>query len=731
MIIQCSACHKSETESPFSKRQRKKALQGGTRGGAEEDPPHNAKCKACIDAAATTTGQRLEQKDSSLQHHPPPLEEKVHEASSPSSSGIAAAAPGGDDENTRTPFLLTDRIPRRRRPEAAVNLHTTNTSSDDDDDDDDEPETSLDAIKRQVLGRPFQAETPQTTTPGPDEELQQVYQLMRVHQPSNHHGTPTDTASTPSSNLQAQQQPPLERITSALLPELTCPICRDIFWPPTTLPCGHSFCIDCLTWWTEKSTTTTSSSTSTCPSCRQVISNKKTNNHKFAPNQALQQCCKALFPHDVARKLEARQRNTKGERGGAHSKGYEVLSPLHEEDWHSIKITRTTRMHSTSTANNPSSSMIQTRRNIVLDADDQRMQLALALYHAPTFSPITGPRGGGGGGGHRLVVHLCLLCMEEDEATDSGFATLVDQHNVEDEHFICTQESRFGHSHWQVSSSNSSSSSILQPMARVLPTIRPPGIVEIVVGDEEEDRRLILPGDDGNSSILTITHEDTGASLQMDITSLQNRATGGDGGGQQVVQMDDYEEDDDDDTRGEDLLYHRTISYDSTARSRSSALVYDQMDRDDEEDEDDENEFEDDGFLVNEDDDEDDDDNDACQVCGTDNGSILMICDGGRHMEGCGRSYHAACVHRSSIPEGDWICTECAQSGGIATENDRGHEFAVIASRKVVGLALQDDDDSDDDDEEVAFVGSTKNNHQKKNKRRRVLEDSDEDDDSN
>jgi len=70
----------------------------------------------------------------------------------------------------------------------------------------------------------------------------------------------------PSSQLQSysQQQPQNSHLSSSgnknnnknnipsslpqLQSELTCVICQDIMWPPTTLQCGHSFCVACIDW---------------------------------------------------------------------------------------------------------------------------------------------------------------------------------------------------------------------------------------------------------------------------------------------------------------------------------------------------------------------------------------------------------------------------------------------------------------------------------------------------
>ncbi|XP_047214956.1 E3 ubiquitin-protein ligase TRIM39-like [Girardinichthys multiradiatus] len=58
--------------------------------------------------------------------------------------------------------------------------------------------------------------------------------------------------------------------TLCLLPEkhFLCLLCRDIFTNPVTIPCGHSFCLSCLTqFWTRHQS-------KYCPDCRRLFVNK-------------------------------------------------------------------------------------------------------------------------------------------------------------------------------------------------------------------------------------------------------------------------------------------------------------------------------------------------------------------------------------------------------------------------------------------------------------------------
>jgi len=167
------------------------------------------------------------------------------------------------------------------------------------------------------------------------------------------------------------------------------------------------------------------------------------------------------------------QSNSKGERGGRHSNGYQILSPLTEEFWHTIPIAKP--LSTTPQTTISSSSCIKIRRNIVLDADDQRMQLTLCLYKSPAFvkrnvvgtTAQTATRTNGNHNSNSsnkwtITFTLALLTMEEDEAADSGFPTLLhnayDDDEDQDQHLICTSESRFQYSYWQVIGTRAKSS---------------------------------------------------------------------------------------------------------------------------------------------------------------------------------------------------------------------------------------------------------------------------------
>merc|ERR1719491_1208173 len=54
-----------------------------------------------------------------------------------------------------------------------------------------------------------------------------------------------------------------------------------------------------------------------------------------------------------------------------------------------------------------------------------------------------------------------------------------------------------------------------------------------------------------------------------------------------------------------------------------------------------------------------------------------MICDGGDYLKGCGKNFHVLCVGLAEIPQGDWVCSECAKAYGYEVIRMEGHEFPV------------------------------------------------------
>ena len=256
------------------------------------------------------------------------------------------------------------------------------------------------------------------------------------------------------------------------------------------------------------------------------------------------------------------------------------------------------------------------------------MQLALSVYGKPVKDVAEDlQEGDGSNHGGTFRVELCLLTMEEDEAVDTGFPTNVV--SSEDELLVC-EGGRFRYTHLDVQMKDDDGN--LSPLARVS-------------ADDSHGRfQFVLdpsnsPGNAQTETIRTLLfeHSETGLQLEIDLSRLQKRA-----GGSSMAPPD---------------------------RNRHNSYYYDE---DSEEEMEEQNEFEDDGFLVGDDESHvegtfSDEDNaslaedERCAICR--DGGELMICDGGDDRPGCGKSFHAACVNRSAIPNGDWICQACALQG--------------------------------------------------------------------
>ncbi|XP_057542301.1 E3 ubiquitin-protein ligase ORTHRUS 2-like isoform X2 [Amaranthus tricolor] len=76
--------------------------------------------------------------------------------------------------------------------------------------------------------------------------------------------------------------------------ELSCAICLEICYEPSTTPCGHSFCKKCLKAAADKCG-------KKCPKCRQLISNGRSCNI----NTVLWNTIQLLFPKEVESRKEA------------------------------------------------------------------------------------------------------------------------------------------------------------------------------------------------------------------------------------------------------------------------------------------------------------------------------------------------------------------------------------------------------------------------------------------
>jgi hypothetical protein len=595
----------------------------------------------------------------------------------------------GNDENENV--MMQQVIPKKKRPQRSNRTDTSTNmenSQHTSDDDGRNMEVSLNELKRRVLGRDLK--TDEDSDAEHDDELKKIRSLMNpIGSNSNADGSK------------------FTALADKLRNDLMCAVCHDVVYPPISLRCGHSFCQPCVEWWFDR--------VPSCPTCRQSVSEGR--KYIPAPNLALRACVMSIFGQEIVSRLQSSR--PKGERGGAHDAGYVVLSELDKERWHYLQVHQSKAW--------TDAGMVQARRNIVLDADDQRMQLALSVFGRleKVLLEQTAP-------GFRIK--LCLLTMEEDEVEDSGFP--IDIVNQEDEQLICGREGRFLHSFLDVHMKTDNDERQL-PLARVSSDEN--GYFDYLLDPSQS------AGNPNEARILIFEHSDTGCCLEVDLAQLQSRA----GGGQLQPQRQprNREHSFESETSEEEIDRRQRLD-----RNRRGGFV---MGEDDDSDMGSVDEFEQDGFLIpdqNVGSDvegafSDDNDEDLCAICEED--GQLIVCDGGDEDDGCGKGFHIRCINRQEIPEGDWICQECAKSCGIAVGQE-GHEFPPkkrgrdsdeedqdnakkkSESKKSAGKRkVIDESDSDHDTDAVPTVDSntsrdqTDSQQNTKPKRRHVLEESD------
>lgn len=557
-------------------------------------------------------------------------------------------------------------------------------SSDEDDDDINARHESLEVIKQHILGRPVAS-------------MYDIDHASEAAQSNNQHRLIMDasTAFTDGST-----------VANHLRQDLTCPICHDRLCNPVSLLCGHSFCQVCLNWWLDKADASGKNdvdsedeegnvplNVGSCPSCREPIPScdngdrSNSNRPNIAINTALKAVLDTLYGSEMNQRRLAQERQERkakgGEMGGLHTRGYEEIEPLpNEEDGDELehllndgksgkkmngRDTQNGWLSLFSSSNQPgwqdggrgeysrgTGASISIRRNIVLDDTDQRYQLSLGLTKC-TYSNGSNSKKSNGNGHGVLDIELCLLGMEEDEIDDSGFPTFVNE-GSDDEALICTGNDRI---HTCIESSVrvvptsalektnvfSSAKSQVKEVTLSRGMIGRDGSVrfridlkkaldDALIDDKEEEANS--GGKDADYKVvkLRFRHVDTGAVLELRLPTKK-----------------DTDEKMGVDSDGE-IEFCGTSK--PVARNDASRYLLDDY----EENHDEPNEYEEDGFLVHgsQDSDEEDchsndDDDGECEVCH--HGGDLIVCDGGDHEGGCGRMYHIDCIGRSIIPPGE------------------------------------------------------------------------------
>mmetsp|Transcript_892 Transcript_892/g.1354 ORF Transcript_892/g.1354 Transcript_892/m.1354 type:complete len:784 (-) Transcript_892:91-2442(-) len=547
--------------------------------------------------------------------------------------------PNSEDQN------LQMRIPRKKRTKLkdkqkinrSLVLQLNSENDDDDNDSDENHEVSLDALKQKVMGRkikPYSANDE-------DDDIPDISNFKDLRK------------------------------------ELTCPICHECLYEPISLPCGHSFCQSCVSWWFTRGQNDRDTKQS-CPTCRQ--SHCIPDLSKFGINTGLRACVIALLGEEVEARRKGAAKLKCGEEGGRHGRGHEIISSIGDDEWSDLRS---------------SSTKCSARRSIVLDANDQRMQLTLALRSDIADEDLVIDD-------DVLKLNLCLLHMEEDEASD-GIPWVV-RDDGDDAHLVCKEDEYFSHVQLSVKDGiyESGGEADFTSVSRKL--LGQDGIVSFSVNFNELS-------DDNGEMLLWFCHVSTGAELEIQISSKSSP---------------------------------RCNSVGSAVPASTKPARYFQ-DEDYEEDEE-TNEYENDGFLVGDDEDIDtegedshsEEDDDLCAICSE--GGDLMVCDGGEHMEGCGKSFHVECIGRSVVPEGDWICCSCASAmdenmsfgkeGYEFKSDDKSDCSEEVAERQRKNGDKQkrqiDDVTQSDDTEDGEFVSMSKKSKRNTPPRDAVDDDSDE-----
>lgn len=512
---------------------------------------------------------------------------------------------------------------------------------------------SLEQIKQETLGR----------------SIQSIYDCT-LQQP-----TETDAL---DQTTETDARPYLTKL-AGLRNDLSCTVCRDLLYNPTSLLCGHSCCQVCLKMWLSKS--------KSCPICRAPV-----NDEASTPqvNVALKAVLDLMYSSEVSGRRQREQvdkaKMQRGEMGGLHTRGYEEQNALIEEDemdfLHkrmSTRTTTTTKIKKTTTIktadegtkgpdeygciapddygwialvsffeNHSSDSSecvhwdhrhgLMIRRNTVLDETDQRYQCSLALIKCTyainqpgellgktIFSPAVDTVDSRG----VLEIILCLVQMEEDEVLDSGFPPFV-VWGTDNEHLVdlTTQHS------------------FIQPSARVVS-------MPVVEGMKPIVKEVLLPkekfGRDGT------------VKLSIDVAKILDEATVTNNPSNVVVKMRFVH----DETgavlelrlpsRGEtDIILGSNgglMVFGTPQNGSTTCVLQDGAEEEELGGDHNLNGYEDDGFVVSSSPEhsldplEHDTEGGACEIC-HDYGDMI-VCDG------CELDYHVQCIGRKSIPEGE------------------------------------------------------------------------------
>lgn len=249
----------------------------------------------------------------------------------------------------------------------------------------------------------------QDETPGKDIAKKKKENRTSANEVEENKLTQQTSSSSSSSSPSGSALPCIDKLRE----ELSCAICLEICFEPSTTPCGHSFCRKCLRSAADKCGRK-------CPKCRQLISNGRS----CTVNTVLWNTIRLLFPKEVeARKaagaLNVREaqrgttpetafydslRNRSTRTSEAPSRGTTSLrrrgvTRIQDEDEDAALARRLQREESWVVQNNnssnqtPSSSSSRGRSRRRITSQDEDAALALTLQREEFMQAFRGSQG--------------------------------------------------------------------------------------------------------------------------------------------------------------------------------------------------------------------------------------------------------------------------------------------------------------------------------------------------
>ena len=177
---------------------------------------------------------------------------------------------------------------------------------------------------------------------------------------------------------------------------LKCSICHELYYKPTTLPCGHSFCRHCLLQ-VANVTVMVSTDECKCPACRALFALRVSS---FQVSTPLWNVITALFPNDIVDREADAEYIFKTESAKLVSKEHVPNQNVPLPSEFVVDNLKNYR---------------RLWRSVQVNKDDIHMRQILALASFPRVV-----------NGEILDVGICALIMEEDEVTaDEGYPILV------------------------------------------------------------------------------------------------------------------------------------------------------------------------------------------------------------------------------------------------------------------------------------------------------------------